>query len=803
MVERPENYLAMNNLYHNLPAELRELRQWLLWRKELRGDKWTKIPYNPHTGYPASPTNPEQWGSFSEVLQVLSHKQGYYDGIGFVFTESDPYAGIDLDNKQDDPALQAQHDTILSAFPSYTELSPSGKGKHIIVKGAVPKGRNAGGVEIYSSGRFFTMTGNVIKNLPIIECEDLLLDLWRHYGGKNSVSTPKQIPAVQGVLIQCDQEILQLISQSQCAEKFERLSGGDSSVLTGSDHSPSAVDLSIVGMLSCFTRLPEQIERIWLSLPHGRREKTQTEAGYRQRTIRKALEEQFSLVEIIEPNGNTHSEPPQPLRRPMAPPKPFPLEALGNLLENAALAIVDRVQCPSALAALSVMGAASLAVQAHANVILPNINHAKPLSLFLMSIAKSGERKSAADREALAPVCEFEKELRAIYDAQITSYRNQMDAWEAERNTITRSKQLNYEAKAAALEALGAEPAPPLKPIITSPEPTFQGICLLYINGYPMLGIFSDEGAQFIGGHGMSTENKLLTAAGLSGLWDGSPIKRVRAGDGASVLPGRRLAMHLMVQPDVASTLLSDDVLKDQGFLSRILVSAPISTAGTRFQHQPSYNSRAALDLYHARILSILRQKPRLAVGKSNELDPRDLPLDHAAAAMWSQYADDIERKLGLNGEYEPISGFANKLPEHAARIAGVLTLVEDINAASIGTNMLSKGIILADYFASEALRLFDAGMVSQEIRKAELLLAWLHNSWSEDYISATVIYQRGPNSIREKQHANTAIAVLEHHGHLEAAPSGTLVNGVRVKKAWRIIRDGAARAAIPANQAA
>jgi hypothetical protein len=120
--------------------------------------------------------------------------------------------------------------------------------------------------------------------------------------------------------------------------------------------------------------------------------------------------------------------------------------------------------------------------------------------------------------------------------------------------------------------------------MLTCPEPTFEGLCSLFSTGHRALGVFSDEGGHFVGGHALSEDTRLRTAAGLSSLWDGSPIKRVRAArDGSYVLPGRRLAMHLMLQPNVAAGLLSDPVLKDQGLLSRILVSHPQSTAGTRF----------------------------------------------------------------------------------------------------------------------------------------------------------------------------------------------------------------------------
>ena len=85
-----------------------------------------------------------------------------------------------------------------------------------------------------------------------------------------------------------------------------------------------------------------------------------------------------------------------------------------------------------------------------------------------------------------------------------------------------------------------------------------EGLCKLLAVGLPSVGIFSAEGGQFVGGHGMADDAKLRTASGLSALWDGEPIKRIRAMDGCTVLPGRRVAMHLMVQPDVAVIWFGD-----------------------------------------------------------------------------------------------------------------------------------------------------------------------------------------------------------------------------------------------------
>jgi hypothetical protein len=101
-------------------------------------------------------------------------------------------------------------------------------------------------------------------------------------------------------------------------------------------------------------------------------------------------------------DGGT-KEPPRPLIRELPPADPFPIDALGDLLGPAARAIHERVRCPIAICGQSVIAAATLAAQAHADVQLPT-DHVKPISNFFVTIAETGERKTAADSEALWPV---------------------------------------------------------------------------------------------------------------------------------------------------------------------------------------------------------------------------------------------------------------------------------------------------------------------------------------------------------------------------------------------------------------
>jgi hypothetical protein len=179
----------------------------------------------------------------------------------------------------------------------------------------------------------------------------------------------------------------------------------------------------------------------------------------------------------------------------------------------------------------------------------------------------------------------------------------------------------------------------------------------------------------------MSDDARLRTATGLSAAWDGEAIKRVRASDGITVLPGRRVAMHLMAQPDVASMWLTDPMLIDQGLMSRVLATAPEPASGTRMWHEASPESETAMRRYGACLLEILERPMPLAPGARNELHPRTLPLAPGARKTWIRFADHVESRLVAGGELDPIRGLANKLPEHAARFAAVLTLVRDIGA--------------------------------------------------------------------------------------------------------------------------
>jgi putative DNA primase/helicase len=143
----------------NIPEELKARPQWVVWKAV--GDKPDKIPYSARSGRKASSTDLLTWSTFQEALEA--YENGDYAGLGFVFSSADPYSGVDLDDCVDtDGEIAGWALEIVRYFDSYTELSATGSGLHIIVRGEVPN-RRKGEVEVYSSKRFFTVTGHVVE----------------------------------------------------------------------------------------------------------------------------------------------------------------------------------------------------------------------------------------------------------------------------------------------------------------------------------------------------------------------------------------------------------------------------------------------------------------------------------------------------------------------------------------------------------------------------------------------------------------------------------------------------------------
>ncbi|OQP87572.1 hypothetical protein BTR14_03100 [Rhizobium rhizosphaerae] len=484
------------------------------------------------------------------------------------------------------------------------------------------------------------------------------------------------------------------------------------------------------------------------------------------------------------------AEGPAPLLRDPPPPLPFPLEALGPL-QSPVRAVQDMTQAPAAIAAQSALSVASLAVQGFANV--ETLGGDAPCSLFCMTIAVSGERKSSCDGKLMKGLQDFERHLGELYSAEHADYET------AEKIHAEKKKRLIVEAAGSnpdkasvatlALEDLGPAPRRPVAPNLVAMDPTFEGLLKLFHIGRPSLGVFTDEAGGFIGGHAMNSDNRLKTMAGMSKLWDGAPVDRTRAGDGAQTFRGRRLAAHLMMQPIVARPLLADPQAAGQGFLARFLLTEPASHIGTRLRRGHSIDSERAVEEFARRLQKTLSTPLPVDDDKPQELRPRRLPLSADAKELLWQFFEHVEQRQGKGQEYERVTAFASKAPEQAARIAGVLALWGAPDVAEVCGEDMMSGVMLAQYYLNEARRLMDIASVSAETMDAENLRTWLLETWPHPEIVVREVVQKGPNRLRETSVVKEVFKTLEKNGWLVRLPEGAVVRGKARKEAFRIVR--------------
>lgn len=283
-------------MYNNIPNELKQYPNWICWRsipqpRPNDPDHIGKIPINPKTGGNAQSNNPDTWSSFDVVVKAAEN----FTGIGFMFGNS-PFFGVDIDGVEEDireyinggSGIVAE---FICGLQSYAELSPSGKGIHIICRGTLPNGgRRKGNVEMYESGRFFTVTGNGISNYDrVSDCTDAIKALHEKYLGGNKVE-PVQRAVQQGELPRSVTEVLELARKAKNGCKFQSLFAGNYSEYG----SQSEADMAFCNMLAfwtgCNAQLMDEIFR-QSGLMRDKWDRQQSGSTYGALTIKKTIEQ--------------------------------------------------------------------------------------------------------------------------------------------------------------------------------------------------------------------------------------------------------------------------------------------------------------------------------------------------------------------------------------------------------------------------------------------------------------------------------------------------------------------------------
>jgi len=260
--------LSVNAQY--VPNELRELRQWVCWREEERDGKRTKVPKRATGKGNAASDDPQTWATFEQALRRF--ERGDVDGVGFVLTAEDPYLFVDLDNVISATGeLAPWARDVVDGLQSYTEISPSGRGLHVCVRGRLPDGashradfEDRSRLEVYDQIHYMTVTGNVLPGSPLVIQErqgavDVIVEEY--------LTKPATIPNSNGhaeprPVNLDDHAILQLARRARNGAAFSALyDRGDTSAYRGDE---SRADYGLVNLIRFWTDDdPARIDRLF------------------------------------------------------------------------------------------------------------------------------------------------------------------------------------------------------------------------------------------------------------------------------------------------------------------------------------------------------------------------------------------------------------------------------------------------------------------------------------------------------------------------------------------------------------
>ena len=307
------------NDHKSLLSDLKSRENWVCWRYKQRDGKKTKIPVDPHTGQFASSSDSDTWSDFETAQE--HYENGDTDGLGFVFGDDDLISGVDLDNVRDPETgeLEEWAEDIINQIDSYTEVSPSGTGVHILQFGILPQNArtradqkstlerfDSSECEMYDSGRFFTMSFDHLEDTPteLKQRNDELREVHTEYLAEEDDDEEQTTTTepTESELDLSDQELIEKAKQAENGQDFERLWNGR---ISAYDDDHSRADQALCNHLAFWTQKdPTRIEQLFekSGLVRG---KWLNREDYRQRTIENAIR---NTSETYQPPQNDDSD---------------------------------------------------------------------------------------------------------------------------------------------------------------------------------------------------------------------------------------------------------------------------------------------------------------------------------------------------------------------------------------------------------------------------------------------------------------------------------------------------------------
>lgn len=713
--------------FNNIPAAMKNTPHWIVWKLEDRGGKkLTKTPYSARGGF-AKVNDPDTWGSFEDALQA--QQSGAYNGIGFVFTGT-PFVGVDIDGCVDASTGEVAPEAIdaITTLRSYTELSQSGSGFHVVLEGKLPAGRRRNGAfEMYGDGspRYFAMTGQLWGEFQEITADqDTINAVHRKYIEPPATSPQKGEGGAQSLPLDLsDQEITERARAARNGSLFTSLWSGNISAYGDDD---SRADLALCNILAFWCqRDPARIDRLFRQsgLMRPKWDEKRGRDTYGNITIASAI----AGCKDIFTGGRTQTQREAPKGQELAAqeweePIPFdsisapdfPTESLPAPVAAFVEALAESTQTPDEMAAVLSLGILATAFQSRYEVeITPDWK--EPLCLYPVAIAPPGERKSAVISALSGPVYDYEamrREFEAVEIAQNQTERALLEkALQNAQNQATKKKgsfEVNKE-EALALSAQLAEfkDKHPYRLLVDDTTPEKLVDIMDTQNG--CITVASAEGGVFdaLAGRYDKGANFDVYLKGHAG----DPITVDRIGRKPNHIKHPRLTMILTIQPEVLNGLMDNATFRGRGLCGRFLYAVCKSKVGRR-DIDPMPIPPQVKENYRQFVQRILSGQ-----------DTGTIRLSAEAHRVRLEYAAYIEQRLG--GDWEYMRDWGGKLVGAMLRIAALIHAAEvQGNPAEtlISPEVMAAAVKIAEFLSVHAMAAYQAMGADENYEDAKYL---------------------------------------------------------------------------------
>ena len=729
MVPKGESSIISPN-FDAIPQELKDKKQWLLWKAVPRKDgTMGKVPKQTN-GANANPANPYTWTNFQDVQKALRTEK--YDGIGFVFSSTDEYIGVDLDGHYKDGKFLTSIAHLLSGY-SYTEVSPSGTGLHTIFKGTLPMGishkNTAEKMEIYSEGRFFTFTGVIAGNDTIINNQNIINKLVEKYFSKkekvyNNHMNSRQAPLVDDI---DNKELLHIMFSSKNGQTIERLFNGDTSKHNG-DH--SSADQALCNHLAFFTaRNAERMDNLFRKsgLYRDKWDRKTGASTYGQITIQEAIDKTSSIYRLpnkrkqdnnsVKSVKNEQEEWEQPVFFDEYLLPGFPSNIFPKWLSDYVEGVAESTQTPRDMASMAAISVLSIATAKKFEV-NPYGSWIESLNTYTATLMGPGQRKSAVFDFMIRPILNYEKEERERLRIEVRKRKTEIDALKRRLEAIKIKNSKTPNPKYAEemqkineeIESLPELYLPTY--IVDDVTPEKLGQILEENDG--KVGILSAEGGIFeiIKGRYSKELNMDIFLKGHSGDY----IRVDRKNGSTVIIENPALTIGIFAQPDILKHL--PNAFKGRGLMARFLYSLPKDFRGYR-KIRPKDISTEVSSQYMLNVKRLL-----------------ELPVSEIQRLTFSNEADfflqslqqEIEEKLREGNDLTDIAEWGGKIVGQILRIAALLHVAENINNGSdipqkVEATTVVKAINTKEYFISHAKASFGCMSLDEDLESAKYVL--------------------------------------------------------------------------------